>query len=62
MTPGEREVWRAVFAAGWFQSIARSGPGVVTDAERAVYAAGQAARAVIALRGLESDAAAEVLR
>lgn len=62
MTPGEFKLWIAVFAAGWFQSIAKSGPGAITDHERAVYAAGQASRAVIALRALESDTAAEVLR
>lgn len=62
MTAGELQLWIAVFAASWHQPIPRATPGPVTDHERAAYAAAQATRAVAALRGLESDAAAEVLR
>jgi hypothetical protein len=61
VTTGELALWRAVYAAAWFQAGA-GGPGHVTDRERAERAAAQATRAVGALQGLESDAAAEVLR
>lgn len=49
MTPGERSLWRALFAAHWNEST--GGPaGVVDDCDRARYAARQASRALDALR------------
>lgn len=49
MTPGERSLWLSVYAASWHQST--GGPiGVVDDCDRARYAAGQASRALAALK------------
>lgn len=51
MTPGERSLWRALFAAHWNEST--GGPaGVVDDCDRARYAARQASRALDALRAV----------
>lgn len=49
MSPGDRPVWAALYAAAWFQST--SGPsGMVSDEVRATWAADQADRGLAALR------------
>jgi len=50
MTPGERSLWRAVYAASWHQSTGSPAWGVVGDGERAAWCAKQAGRALEALR------------
>jgi hypothetical protein len=68
MTPGERSLWCAVYAASWHQPT--SAPmGAVTDDMRALWSATQAWRAVRALgavaesaTGVIRDEAEEVLR
>jgi hypothetical protein len=49
MTPGERSLWRAVYAASWHQSTGAP-MGAVTDLDRARWCATQASRALEALR------------
>jgi hypothetical protein len=51
MTPGERSLWRAVYAASWHQSTGAP-MGAVTDEMRAEWCAQQATRAVNALTKL----------
>jgi hypothetical protein len=51
MTPGERSLWRAVYAASWHQSTGAP-MGKVEDCERARWCATQADRALEAARGL----------
>ena len=57
MTPLEQQVWAAVYAVAWFQPTARVEPGAVTDGERAFFAAGQAVRAVAAMRSRPEEIA-----
>lgn len=63
MTPGERSLWLAVYAASWHQPTC--GPiGVVSDEDRARWCMAQADRCVNASRAVDrrlSDAAVEVL-
>jgi hypothetical protein len=63
MTPGERALWLAVFAASWHQST--GGPmGRVSDESRALFCMAQADRAVNAARRVDralGDFAVEVL-
>lgn len=64
MTPGERSLWLAVYAASWHQPICRVVPGIVTDDERAIWCMAQADRCVNASRAVDrrlSDVAVEVL-
>lgn len=68
MTAGERSLWLAVYAASWH--VTMGGPvGAPTDWDRARWCAGQASRAVDALKAVTVEAstpirgeAAEVLR
>jgi len=64
MTAGERDLWRAVYAASWHGTGWRAALGAVSDVERARWSAGQSDRAIESLRAIatEGSAAAEVLR
>lgn len=52
MTAGERDLWRAIYAASWHTSSGHYGIGKVHDADRALWSARQADRALRALRDL----------
>jgi len=52
LTPGECDLWRSVYAASWHQPMSCQKLGHVEDADRALFAARHADRAVLALRKL----------
>lgn len=68
MTQSEKAVWIAVYAASWHKTVGGE-PGLVSDEDRARYAARQAGMALRALKAIathesrlnSSDQAIEVL-
>jgi len=61
MTPGERSLWLAVYAASWHVSTGRPHLGHFTDEDRARWCAQQASKALEALRrAVSSDSTGEL--
>ena len=52
MTPAEKQVWLALYAAAWFQPMATPIMGAPSSLDRASWCAGQASVALCALREL----------
>lgn len=55
LTPGECDLWRAVFAASWHATGGRSALGHLTDEARALWCTQEADRALNALLALRSS-------